>query len=112
MNLKNESEIDFAEIDEPTLAIQGVKNLRDRFKRLRQGAITDIRERDNLPQDAKIPYQGEFLLYFSSFSFPPELIPFCCPFRFQSSWIIYLLYTLNRVKLTRGFIVQQRRNVY
>ncbi|GAA5924070.1 uncharacterized protein JCM15063_005538 [Sporobolomyces koalae] len=57
LKLKNESEIDFAQITEPTLQPQGTKNLRDRFKRLRSGAILDIRERDNLKEEDKIPWQ-------------------------------------------------------
>lgn len=65
MKVKNESEIDFSKITEPTLEIQGIKNLRDRFKRLRQGAIIDIRERDNLGPDVKVPWKGELFLSFS-----------------------------------------------
>ncbi|GAA5894736.1 uncharacterized protein JCM6883_002193 [Sporobolomyces salmoneus] len=57
MKVKNESEIDFAAISDPNLQMQGVKNLRDRFKRLRQSAVVDLQERDNLDEDSKIPYQ-------------------------------------------------------
>ena len=67
MHVKNESEIDFAAIDDPTLQVQGVKNLRDRFKRLRQGAITDLREQDKLDLEAKIPYQGASTAFFCRF---------------------------------------------
>ncbi|GAA6008543.1 hypothetical protein JCM11491_003342 [Sporobolomyces phaffii] len=58
MKVKDESELDFSTISDPTLKPQGIKNLRDRFKRLRQGAIFDIRERDGLDEDAKVPYQA------------------------------------------------------
>ena len=66
LKVKNESEIDFSAIDDPTLQPQGTKNLRDRFKHLRDSAILDITERDQLGTDAKIPYQSEFSLSLSS----------------------------------------------
>jgi len=71
LKVKNESEIDFSSIDEPTLQPQGTKNLRDRFKHLRDSAMLDIVERDQLESDAKIPYQSQFVLSFPFFlSFP------------------------------------------
>ncbi|GAA6061117.1 hypothetical protein JCM10212_006148 [Sporobolomyces blumeae] len=58
MKEKHEADIDWTAISAPSLKPHGPKNLRDRFRYLRESASIDLRERDGLDEDAKIPFKA------------------------------------------------------
>ncbi|CEQ39348.1 SPOSA6832_00852 [Sporobolomyces salmonicolor] len=63
----DESEIDWKLIDEPSLAMHGPKNLRDRFRFLMKNAAKEIREKEGLPEEAKVPYKKVLALVLTQF---------------------------------------------
>ncbi|GAA5877546.1 hypothetical protein JCM1840_005837 [Sporobolomyces johnsonii] len=63
----DESEIDWKLIDEPSLALHGPKNLRDRFRFLMKNAAKEIREGEGLPEEAKVPYKKIMALLLAQF---------------------------------------------